>query len=164
MKTYILKREQIVARSLREVFAFFERPEHLARIVPPSMAFEIITPGPIEMTKGAIFDYTVLLYGIRVRWTSFIAAFDPPHRFIDVQLQGPYSFWHHTHTFEDVPGGTAIRDEVRYILPMGVLGRMVHGVLVRPRLDHIFDYRSRIISNILDGQQDDSTNVHEEIN
>lgn len=149
MKMYTLNREQRIARPLNDVFAFFERPENLATITPPWLSFRIITPGPIEMAPGAVIDYTVRAFGIRHRWTTLIAVYDPPYRFIDVQLRGPYSFWHHTHTFEEIPGGTMIRDEVRYILPFGIVGRMAHGAVVKRRLKRIFDYRLRVVANML---------------
>jgi ligand-binding SRPBCC domain-containing protein len=159
---YILKREQLIARPVDEVFAFFERPENLARITPPSMALEILTPAPIKMAPGTIIDYTVRAFGIRHRWTTIITAYDPPHRFVDVQLRGPYSFWHHTHTFEAVSGGTMIRDEVRYLLPMGILGQLAHHLAIKRQLSDIFDYRSRIIAGFLAEKLEDSENVQEE--
>jgi hypothetical protein len=145
MKVYDLQREQDVARPVEEVFAFFERPENLARITPPSMGFEILTPPPITMQSGALLDYTVKVFGVRNRWTTLITDHDPPHSFTDVQLKGPYSFWHHTHRFESIEGGTRLVDEVRYILPLGFLGRVAHSLLVKRQLETIFDYRGRII-------------------
>jgi ligand-binding SRPBCC domain-containing protein len=127
------------------VFGFFEKPENLARITPPSMGFEILTPPPIRMRQGALIDYTVGVLGVRTRWTSLIAEYEPPHRFVDVQLKGPYSFWHHTHRFQEEKGGTRILDEVRYMMPMGILGRMAHALWVGRQLNRIFDYRVRVI-------------------
>ena len=148
MKIYTLHREQFVGRSLEEVFAFFSRPENLARITPASMGFEIITPPPIEMKAGALIDYTVRTWGVPVRWTTLIAEFVPPLRFVDVQLKGPYSFWHHTHRFEAVKGGTRITDEVRYALPLGPIGRLAHALMVKGQLDRIFRHRERAIEHL----------------
>lgn len=148
MKTYTLHREQFVGRPLEEVFAFFSRPENLARITPASMGFEIITPSPIEMRAGALIDYTVKTWGIPVRWTTLIAEFVPPLRFVDVQLKGPYSFWHHTHRFEAVAEGTRITDEVRYALPFGPIGRLAHALIVKRQLERIFRHREVVIEHL----------------
>lgn len=145
MKMYELEREQTVACPLDQVFAFFERPENLVEITPPAMRFEILTPLPIRMMSGAVIDYTVKVFGVRTRWTTLITDYDPPHRFSDVQLRGPYHLWHHSHRFESINGGTRLIDNVRYILPFGLLGRLAHSLLVRPQLDTIFDYRHGII-------------------
>jgi len=61
MKVYILKREQFVNRPLKEVFAFFERPENLMRLTPDSLGFNVLTPSPIQMKEGALIDYTIKL-------------------------------------------------------------------------------------------------------
>jgi len=149
MKIYILKRRQVIPRSRDEVFRFFERPENLERITPAAVGFKILTPGPISMHAGAVLDYTIRLLGLSVRWTTLIASHEPPDRFTDVALRGPYSFWHHTHTFEEVEGGTLMTDEVRYALPFGFLGGMVHALWVKRQLKQIFDYRADVIARLL---------------
>jgi ligand-binding SRPBCC domain-containing protein len=69
-------------------------------------------------------------------------VWDPPRRFVDVQISGPYRMWHHTHDFEPAPGGgTLMRDTVRYALPLGALGELAHRLLVRRDLERIFDFR-----------------------
>lgn len=148
MKVYHLHTEQIVARPLTAVFAFFERPENLARITPASLGFVILTPTPIEMKAGALIDYTIKVMGMRIRWKTLISSYDPPNKFVDEQLKGPYRLWHHTHTFESTNGGTKITDDVRYALPFGVLGRFAHALFVRHDLEKIFKHREKIISEL----------------
>ncbi len=141
---YRLYRKQRVERPIEEVFAFFERPENLDTITPPSLRFRILTPLPIEMKEGALIDYSVRISGVPVRWTTYIARYVPPHCFVDVQLRGPYSFWHHTHRFTATGNNaTLIEDEVLYLLPFGVAGRAIHALWVRRQLERIFDYRAR---------------------
>jgi len=66
-----------------------------------------------------------------------------------VQTSGPYSFWRHTHSFEDAPGGgTIITDHVEYALPFGPLGRMAHALFVGRQLRHVFDFRQKIIAGL----------------
>ncbi len=141
MKTRTLIVEQEVSSPRDEVFAFFDRPENLAEITPPWLDFEILTPPPIEMRRDALIDYVVRLHRLPVLWSSLIAVYEPPDRFVDVQLRGPYSFWHHEHHFTETPRGTLIRDEVRYAMPLGLLGDLVHRVSVRRQIERIFAYR-----------------------
>lgn len=146
MKVHVLERSQAVAAPLDEVFAFFGRPENLAVITPPDLGFQILTPSPIAMKEGAIIDYVVRVSGVPMRWRTMITGYEPPYRFVDEQLDGPYSFWHHSHTFaarED--GGTDLGDTVRYALPFGPLGDLVHALIVRRQVEGIFAFRRTFI-------------------
>ena len=149
MKVYTLKKDQTVPRPLDEVFAFFERPENLARITPPWLGFRILTPSPIVMKRGAKFEYTVRVMGVRVGWESLISDYQPPHRFVDEQTRGPYAYWHHTHTFLQVDDGTLVGDEVRYAMPFGVIGTLAQRFAVRRQLEEIFSYRATVIGAML---------------
>jgi hypothetical protein len=40
-------------------------------------------------------------------------------------------------------------DVVRYELPFGILGDVVHGLIVRRQLEHIFEYRARRIVRLV---------------
>lgn len=146
MKIRLLRSEQTVPRPLEEVFSFFACPENLSIITPSRLGFEILTPTPIAMHPGAVIDYTVRILGIRRHWTTVISDYDPPYRFADVQLRGPYTFWHHAHAFETVDRGTRIIDEVRYVMPWGFLGGLAHELVVARQLKAIFAYRAEVIS------------------
>lgn len=141
MKIFLLEETQFIPRSRDVVFSFFQDPENLARITPPALGFLILTPGPIPMHAGSVIDYTIRISGLRLRWTTVISEYEPPAKFVDVQIRGPYSFWHHTHTFEEVPGGTRMTDQVRYALPFGPLGRLAQRLTVRKQIAAIFAHR-----------------------
>lgn len=148
MKIRDLITEQHVSRHRDEVFAFFDRPENLARITPRWLDFRILTPQPLTMREGAVIDYLIRLGPLPTRWRSIISVYDPPHRFVDEQLMGPYSFWHHTHEFAEIPGGTLIRDHVRYLLPFGFLGDVAHALMVERQLEGIFAHRRKAIDRM----------------
>jgi ligand-binding SRPBCC domain-containing protein len=125
-----------------EVFPFFADARNLEAVTPPWLGFRVVTPGPISMAAGALIEYRLRLHGVPLRWRTTIAVWDPPRRFVDVQLSGPYRMWHHTHYFSRAPdGGTVMRDTVRYALPFGPLGALAHRLLVQRDLDRIFDFR-----------------------
>jgi ligand-binding SRPBCC domain-containing protein len=146
MTIHTLHRRQEVPAPLEEVWPFFATPENLEEMTPDALRMTIITPKPLVMKDGALFDYVVQTHGVPMRWTTYIADYAPPHRFVDVQLKGPYSLWHHTHTFESLPnGGTAIEDTVRYAMPFGPLGAIAHALLVKRDLESIFAYRHKMI-------------------
>ena len=148
MKIHTLTREQIVPAPLDRVFDFFSKPENLSFLTPPELGFVILTPRPIAMKQGALIDYTIRLAGVRVRWTPLIAEYEAGRMFVDEQAKGPYACWRHSHSFDAVPGGTLVRDEVRYAMPFGPLGALVHTLAVRGRLRSIFDFREAVIRKL----------------
>lgn len=143
-----LERELFIPRPRAEVFPFFADAANLERITPPFLRFRILTPPPIAMHAGTLIDYELRLYGLKFRWRTRIEAFEPPHYFVDVQLRGPYKLWHHRHDFEEVPGGTLMRDRVDYDLPFGPLGALARAFFVRRSVEQIFDYRNKTITEI----------------
>jgi uncharacterized protein YbjT (DUF2867 family)/ligand-binding SRPBCC domain-containing protein len=150
MTLHRLSSSQLVPRPLQEVFAFFAEPENLARLTPPGMRFEFLTDDR-RMRAGLVLDYRLRpLLGVPVRWQTHIDAYDPPNAFHDVQERGPYRAWRHTHTFEAVEGGTLVRDEVEYALPLGPLGEIAHRLAVRSQLVEIFRFRARAIESIFE--------------
>lgn len=149
MAEHILKRELTLDLSLDEVFEFFADAGNLELITPPELNFKVVTPMPIEIRKGTLIDYKVGLYGIPMGWQTEITAWEPPFRFVDTQLKGPYKQWIHTHTFTELgPSKTLIADEVRYRLPFEPLGDLGH-FIIRMQLDRIFDYRQRKVAEML---------------
>jgi ligand-binding SRPBCC domain-containing protein len=130
------------------VFEFFGAAENLQRITPPELGFQILTPLPIEIQTGSLIDYRIRLFGIPMRWRTEITVWEPPRRFVDVQVKGPYKEWIHTHTFESSPTGTLIRDHVQYKLPLTPLGDVVLPA-VRLQLRRIFAYREEATRRLL---------------
>lgn len=143
---FVLTARMAVPRPLDEVFTFFADAMNLERLTPPWLRFEILTPQPILMRAGTLIDYRLRLRGIPVKWRTEITAWDPPVRFVDEQLQGPYRLWVHEHTFVDAPDGTLVSDRVRYQVPGG---RLVNRLLVQRELHAIFSYRQARLREML---------------
>lgn len=137
-----LTREQRIPRPRAEVFAFFEDARNLELLTPKFLRFAIVTEGPIPMHEGTLIDYRIALFGVPLRWRTRIEQYEPPARFVDSQLRGPYRSWRHTHELvEDGPNATRMLDRVEYELPLGPLGTLAHALFVRRTLEQIFDYR-----------------------
>ena len=149
---HVLERSTWIDRPIDEVYRFFADAGNLERITPPELRFRILTPLPIAMKVGALIDYRLALFGVPFGWRTEISCWDPPHRFVDRQLAGPYRQWIHTHLFTAERRGTRMRDTVEYRLPLAFLG-LAALPLVRRQLDRIFDYREATIQRLITGAQ-----------
>ncbi|MFZ1702613.1 MAG: SRPBCC family protein [Pyrinomonadaceae bacterium] len=149
MAEYILTRSLTLDVPRDQAFAFFADAGNLEQITPPELGFHIITSQPIDIQRGTLIDYRLNMRGIPIKWRTEISVWEPPFRFVDQQLRGPYSQWIHTHTFTELgSGATRIDDEVRYRLPLEPLGDLAH-FFVRKELEYIFDYRQEVVSETL---------------
>lgn len=128
--------------SPEELFPFFADARNLDAITPPWLHFHIVTPSPIAMRKGALIDYRLRVHGIPLQWRTLIKVWQPPHRFVDEQICGPYRQWIHEHSFEACRCGTLARDRVWYSVPLDFI---THRWLVRPDVEKIFRYRSEAL-------------------
>ena len=54
----------------------------------------------------------------------------------------------HTHQFVEKEKGVLMKDEVKYVLPFGIIGTMVHSLMVRKKIERIFNYRKEILNKI----------------
>jgi ligand-binding SRPBCC domain-containing protein len=150
VRVHLLERSQHVPLAVEEAFAFYGDAGNLEPLTPPWLHFALTSPGPAAMEQGTLLEYRLRLHGLPIHWRTQIESWEPPRRFVDVQLQGPYRLWEHTHVFEsDAEGGTTIRDRVRYALPLGPLGEIAHRLFVRRDLGRIFDYRRDAVARRL---------------
>ncbi len=140
--------EQWVPRPPSEVFAFFCEPRNLEQLTPDFLRFRVLGSSTATLQAGTRIDYRLSLHGIPVRWQSRIDVWEPPHRFVDVQTRGPYATWRHTHTFVPHHGGTVMRDEIRYEVPLGAVGDFIAGARVARDVQEIFAFRRRKVAEL----------------
>jgi len=148
MAPFILRAEQYVPRPLDEVFDFFSKAENLQQLTPSWLHFRILEVEPSPVRKGTLIRYALRWRIVPIRWTTEIVEWEPPHRFVDVQLKGPYKLWHHEHRFAAEGAGTRISDEVQYLLPFGVLGSIAHKLKVKTDVEKIFAYRLEVVEKL----------------
>lgn len=134
---YSIRSEVLLPCPREKVFPFFADAHNLELLTPKWLRFRVLSSG-IEIREGSLIDYRLRLRGIPIRWQSEIMVWEPPYRFVDRQLRGPYRTWIHEHRFEEEGGKTKVIDDVRYDHPGG---RWVNRFLVKRDLDKIFSYR-----------------------
>ena len=132
-----------------ETFAFFSVETNLEKITPPFMGFQVLRKSTSEIQEGTLIDYRLKVHGLPMRLRTRIESWKPGESFVDNQLSGPYSLWHHTHSFSERDGGTWMTDRVRFRLPLGRLGNLVAGWLVKRDVRLIFNFRNAAIQSLL---------------
>lgn len=142
MKLYTLRSVQKLPISPQKAWDFLSDPRNLKTITPDYMGFNILSGGDRPMFPGQIIQYIVTpVAGIKTKWITEITHVKEGDYFVDEQRFGPYALWHHKHFIKPIPGGVEMEDIIDYKLPFGILGQLAHPILVKSKLQEIFDYR-----------------------
>lgn len=150
MKVYSFKFEQKLPINIEEAWGFFSSPRNLARITP-SMGFQIISElnENQKMYPGILIGYKITpLMGIKMNWLTEITHIEHHKYFIDEQRFGPFALWHHQHHFKPINNGIEMTDILNYAIPYGFIGRLANSLIVRKRIQEIFNYRKQMINEI----------------
>jgi ligand-binding SRPBCC domain-containing protein len=70
---------------------------------------------------------------------------DPPHRFGEDLIHGPFSRFSHVHSFEEAGGATVMRDALDVELPWHLGGERVMRWWVAPELQRLFQFRHQAL-------------------
>lgn len=142
MKIYTLHSKQLLPITKQQAWDFLSDPKNLKVITPDYMGFHILSGADRPMYSGQIIQYIVTpLLGIKTKWVTEITHVKEGSYFVDEQRFGPYALWHHKHFIKEVDGGVEMEDIIDYKVPFGILGQWVQPLLVKPKLQEIFDYR-----------------------
>lgn len=149
MKIYTLHKKQNLPISVDEAWEFLSDPKNLKTITPDYMGFHILSGADRPMYPGQIIQYIVTpVLDIKTKWVTEITHVKDKQYFVDEQRFGPYALWHHKHFIKAIDGGVEMEDIVDYKVPMGILGQMVHPFLVKPKLEEIFNYRTKKLEKL----------------
>ncbi|CAI8344417.1 MAG: Uncharacterised protein [Polaribacter sejongensis] len=144
MKIYTLHKKQKLPISIEKAWEFLSNPKNLKEITPDYMSFNIISTIDRPLYTGQIIQYIVTpLLGIKTKWVSEITHIEEKKYFVDEQMYGPYALWNHKHFIKEIDGGVELEDIIDYKVPLGILGQLIHPILVKPKLEEIFSYRQK---------------------
>lgn len=139
---YTLSSKLKLPISTDEAWGFLSSPKNLKKITPDYMSFDIISGAGKPIFAGQIIQYVVTpILGIKTNWVTEITHLVNKKYFVDEQRFGPYSLWHHKHFIKPIKGGVEMEDVIDYKVPFGLFGRLLHPILVKPKLEEIFNYR-----------------------
>lgn len=141
---YTLQSTQQLPISLEVAWDFFSDPKNLNTITPDSMRFKTLSGDERKMFQGQVIHYKISPFPwVTMEWVTEISHVEDQKFFVDEQRFGPYEFWHHKHFFTPIEGGVLMEDVVHYKVPFGIIGRLFHPIIVRPKLEEIFAFRTQ---------------------
>lgn len=139
---------QYVKLPVEKLFPFFSSPENLERITPDFLNFKILSSSDKRIKKGTEINYQLSLRGLPMKWKTLITDWQDNQKFADLQVKGPYRFWHHTHLFHPYKGGTLIEDRVVFRVPFGPLGEIVKPFIIKD-IEKIFSFRKKTLEDMI---------------
>lgn len=146
---YKFHTEQQLNCSIETAWDFFSSPFNLSKITPKEMAL-VVTSNLSDQSiyEGMEIEYTVSpLFKVPLKWKTKITKVKFQESFTDIQVRGPYKYWSHIHEFESNEKGVLVKDTVDYELPFGFLGSIAHRLLVKKKLESIFNYRYQVLES-----------------
>lgn len=149
MKIFTIHKKQKLPISKQIAWKFLSQPKNLKTITPNYMGFHIVSGADRPMYAGQIIEYLVTpVLGIKTKWVTEITHVVNNEYFVDEQRFGPYALWHHKHFIKEIENGIEMEDIIHYKLPFGFIGRLLHPILVKPKLEEIFKYRAEKLEEI----------------
>jgi ligand-binding SRPBCC domain-containing protein len=140
-----LSAEMVIPNTRDQLFPYFSTAHNLEEITPSFLKFKVLSSEDLAMEAGTVIDYSLRLHGVPLRWKSLISHWDPPYRFVDEQLRGPYRYWIHEHIFEEQGSSVLVKDLVRYQV---YGGKLFHDAFVKRDLMRIFQFRQEKLAAV----------------
>lgn len=141
-------RETLLAAPVEKVWAFHMLPDALLQLSPPNGYVQIIQHNPVETGARVTLAVRIPPLPVRMTWVSRYAQVTPPHLFVDVAVKSPFARWEHHHIFEDRGGHCLMRDHVEYLAPLGALGDLFGGPIIRQVLRAQFEHRHTMLARM----------------
>ncbi len=149
MKIYRYHKKQNLPITKVQAWTFLSDPKNLKTITPDYMGFNILSGADRPMYAGQIIQYIVTpVLGIKTKWVTEITHVKEGEYFVDEQRFGPYALWHHKHFIKEIEGGVEMEDIIDYKVPLGILGQLVHPIIVKPKLEEIFSHRTKKLEEL----------------
>ena len=143
-----------IKTSVEKAFAWHEGKGAILRLTPPWVPLTIIARKGKGIQKGATVSFRIFFLKIPMIWKFKHVEYQKNRLFKDIQTQGLFAKWEHTHMFR--PDGmeyTIMEDKIEFQLPFGILSRPFYGFVFR-EFERMFTYRHRVLQYDLENYFD----------
>jgi ligand-binding SRPBCC domain-containing protein len=113
-------------------------------------AERVVSPGKFagRLELHDLVTFEAVHLGVRQRLTARIIQMERPQRFMDEQVRGVFHSLVHLHEFEEVAGGTLMRDTVTWVSSLGLLGKLADVLLVKRHLHWFLTRKQRALKEL----------------
>ncbi len=84
-------------------------------------------------------------FGMWQKLTSKVTELDSPHYFCDEMQQGAFKWMRHEHFFDSHGSTTLMRDVFSFESPLGVLGKLADGLVLKRYLQRFLLERGKVV-------------------
>ena len=98
--------------------------------------------------EGQTVTFEARHFGFLLRHTSVISRYNRPTYFQDSMTKGMFKSFVHDHSFEAASSGTLMRDELRFVAPLGALGTIAEVFLLKRYLTDFLMQRNALIKRV----------------
>ena len=138
--------ETVIAAAPEAVFAASLDPGLHVRSMAQYGETMIEAPEGGVFREGSTVTWRARHFGIPFRLRSVVFDIDPPRRFCDRQISGPFGEFLHEHVFEEHPLGTLMRDTVTFRSPLGPIGRLIDRLFMRKYMRRLIAERNAVLA------------------
>ena len=118
-----LRTRSWVSAPVDQVFAFFDDPANLSRLMPPLVRMRLVSVEPAPPQVGSTFEFRYGLGPVQRTWTVRLVERVENTGFADETISGPMARFLHSHTFTPGRRGSWIEDRVDFhVGPDGPVG------------------------------------------
>lgn len=144
--------ERVVAVEPAAVFAASLDPALHVRSMARYRETMVEAPAGGAFTEGSTVTWQARHFGIPFRLRSVVFDIDPPRRFCDRQIGGPFAEFLHEHVFAEHPQGTLMRDTVTFRSPAGPIGGLVDRLFMQEYMRRLIDERNAVMADELESR------------
>lgn len=144
--------ETVIAAAPEAVFAASLDPALHVRSMAQYGETMVEAPAGGAFSEGSTVTWRARHFGIPFRLRSVVFDIDPPRRFCDRQISGPFGAFLHEHVFEEHPQGTRMLDTIAFHSPFGLVGRIVDRLFMREYMRRVIAERNAVLVNDLEGR------------
>jgi ligand-binding SRPBCC domain-containing protein len=129
-----------------------------------SIEFHIASARPLKEKAVAGVTKGLLREGDTVKWrarhfllrlthTSLVSEWKQFSHFREVMVAGIFARYEHEHYFATMDDGTRVRDELKFAAPLGPLGRMVEGLVLRRYMTSLLKRRNAALKQAAESEE-----------
>lgn len=100
--------------------------------------------------EGDTITFQAVHIGVRQKLTSKIVAMKKYSYFEDQMLKGAFKSMRHKHFFEEANGGTIMKDELSYEVPLGFIGKFFDKIYLEQYMTSFLNKRNEYLKEYIE--------------